>query len=183
VLVWVKEIDAGLRPRRRRSCGIAGSIGNHSRRSGGRLVSRRRRSISRLHRTVPFVRCRLRLALTLSEREEISRGVTVHQSVRSMARMLGRSPSTVSREISRNGGEERYRAAPTRVRAAPFETPYSSMALWIVPTRWTAAPARERGPLCPEGRSSSDGQYLSNPAKALPSRDEGLTCLAIVFDI
>jgi IS30 family transposase len=51
------------------------------------------------------------LALTLSEREEISRGIAAHQSARSMARLLGHSPSTVSREISRNGGYDRYRAA------------------------------------------------------------------------
>src|ERR1700680_1443100 len=46
----------------------------------------------------PLPRQRSRLALTLSEREEISRGIAVHQSTRSMARLLGRSPSTVSRE-------------------------------------------------------------------------------------
>ena len=49
--------------------------------------------------------------LTLSEREEISRGIATAQSARSMARLLGRSPSTVSRELSRNGGYDRYRAA------------------------------------------------------------------------
>ena len=54
---------------------------------------------------------RSRLALTLIDREEISRGIAVHQSVRSMARLLGRSPSTVSRELRRNGGYDRYRAA------------------------------------------------------------------------
>jgi IS30 family transposase len=59
----------------------------------------------------PAPRRRSRLALTLSEREEISRGSAVHQSARSMARLLGRSPSTVSREISRNGGHDGYRAA------------------------------------------------------------------------
>ena len=59
----------------------------------------------------PAARRRSRLALTLSEREEISRGITARQSARSMARMLGHSPSTVSREISRNGGDDRYRAA------------------------------------------------------------------------
>jgi IS30 family transposase len=59
----------------------------------------------------PTPRRRSRLALTLSEREEISRGSAVHQSARSMARLLGRSPSTVSREISRNGGHDGYRAA------------------------------------------------------------------------
>src|ERR1035437_3703539 len=38
-------------------------------------------------------------------------GIAAHQSARSMARLLGRSPSTVSRELSRNGGYDRYRAA------------------------------------------------------------------------
>src|SRR5450830_753392 len=59
----------------------------------------------------PAPRRRSRLALTLAEREEISRGIEAHQSGRSMARLLGRSPSTVSRELSRNGGHDRYRAA------------------------------------------------------------------------
>ena len=59
----------------------------------------------------PAARHRSRLALALSEREEISRGITARQSARSIAKMLGRSPSTVSREISRNGGYDRYRAA------------------------------------------------------------------------
>jgi IS30 family transposase len=52
-----------------------------------------------------------RLALTLAEREVICRGITAHQSARSMAKLLGRSPSTVSWEMSRNGGYDRYRAA------------------------------------------------------------------------
>ncbi len=59
----------------------------------------------------PAPRRRSRLALTLSEREEISRGIAAHRSARSMARSLGHWPSTVSREISRNGGYDRYRAA------------------------------------------------------------------------
>src|SRR5476649_81690 len=48
----------------------------------------------------PASRRRSRLALTASEREEIPRGIAGHQSARSMARLLGRSASTVSREIS-----------------------------------------------------------------------------------
>ena len=59
----------------------------------------------------PAVRRRSRLALTLSEREEISRGIVARRSIRSMASHLGRSPSTVSREVCRNGGYDRYRAA------------------------------------------------------------------------
>jgi transposase, IS30 family len=56
-------------------------------------------------------RCRSRLALTLAEREEISRSVAAGQSIRSIAKLLGRAPSTVSREIKRNGGQECYRAS------------------------------------------------------------------------
>ena len=52
----------------------------------------------------PSHRQRSRLALTLSEREEISRGVAGHLFLRSIAAQLGRSPSTISREIKRNGG-------------------------------------------------------------------------------
>src|SRR5258705_3073758 len=59
----------------------------------------------------PAQRRRSRLALTLAEREGISRGVTAHQSPRSMAKLLGRSPSMVSGEMSHNGGFDRYRAA------------------------------------------------------------------------
>lgn len=49
--------------------------------------------------------------LTLAEREEISRGIISGRSIRQIARALGRAPSTVSREIARNGGRRRYRAA------------------------------------------------------------------------
>jgi hypothetical protein len=59
----------------------------------------------------PAPRRRSRLALTLVEREEISRGIAAAETARSMARKLGRSASTVSREISRNGGYDRYRAS------------------------------------------------------------------------
>ena len=51
-----------------------------------------------------------RLSLSLAEREEISRGIAAGHSIRTMASQLGRSPSTVSREIQRNGGRRRYRA-------------------------------------------------------------------------
>ncbi|MHB1083510.1 MAG: IS30 family transposase [Thiobacillus sp.] len=60
----------------------------------------------------PAQRRRSRLALTLAEREEISRSVATGQSIRSVATRLGRAPSTISREIMRNGGQECYRASP-----------------------------------------------------------------------
>ena len=59
----------------------------------------------------PAQRHRSRLALTLAEREEISRSVATGQSIRSVATRLGRAPSTISREIMRNGGQECYRAS------------------------------------------------------------------------
>ncbi len=59
----------------------------------------------------PAPRCRSRLALTLAEREEISRSVATGQSIRSVAARLGRAPSTISREITRNGGQKCYRAS------------------------------------------------------------------------
>ena len=58
----------------------------------------------------PPKRTRCEFALSLSEREEISRGIVAGRSIRSIAVMLSRSPSTVSREISRNGGLPCYRA-------------------------------------------------------------------------
>jgi IS30 family transposase len=59
----------------------------------------------------PAPRCRSRLALTLAEREEISRAVVAGQSRRSIAAQLGRAPCTISREIKRNGGQACYRAS------------------------------------------------------------------------
>jgi len=58
----------------------------------------------------PPPRQRSRLALTLSEREEISRGIACDLSPRVIAARLGRSPSTISRELKRNGGSIAYRA-------------------------------------------------------------------------
>jgi IS30 family transposase len=84
-----------------------------------RLARSRRRFIFSCRHTGGSGRRRggSRLALTLIEREAISRGLAAHQSARSMARLLGRAPSTVSREIRRNGGYDRYRAARADERA------------------------------------------------------------------
>ena len=59
----------------------------------------------------PPNRLRSRLALTLMDREEISRGLRAKLSLRSIARSLKRSASTISREVRRHGGRAQYRAA------------------------------------------------------------------------
>ena len=59
----------------------------------------------------PRARCRSARALTLAEREEISRGIAAGRTIRSIARILSRPASTLSREIRRNGGYDAYRAS------------------------------------------------------------------------
>jgi IS30 family transposase len=73
-----------------------GAVGNTIRARGGIPPREQRRS---------------GLALTAREREEISRGVAGGESARAIAARLGRSPSTITRELNRNGGRCRYRAA------------------------------------------------------------------------
>ena len=77
-----------------------------------------RRASSVIHTVVaaeggmtPRPRRRSRLALTAAEREEVSRHLACGQSLRAISRMLGRAPSTLSREVARNGGRSVYRAA------------------------------------------------------------------------
>jgi DNA-binding CsgD family transcriptional regulator len=58
----------------------------------------------------PRARRRPERCLSLEEREEISRGIARGASARAIARALGRSHTTVAREINRCGGRRRYRA-------------------------------------------------------------------------
>ena len=58
----------------------------------------------------PRQRRRCLKSLSLEEREEISRGLARGRSLRSIASFLQRSPSTVSRQVNKNGGTQRYRA-------------------------------------------------------------------------
>lgn len=80
----------------------------------GRLFDRGHSSIQRILKETggfrPSKRKRSRLSLNLSERETISRGLAMELSLRTIAAQLERSPSTVSREIKRNGGYANYRA-------------------------------------------------------------------------
>lgn len=66
---------------------------------------------------IPAVRRRSRLALTLAEREEISRGIATGLSIRQIAGTIGRPPSTVGREIERHGGRNTYRASEADAQA------------------------------------------------------------------
>ena len=66
---------------------------------------------------MPMVRKRSARVLTLAEREEISRGIHADVSIRQIAASLGRSPSTISREVARHGGLNKYRAALADARA------------------------------------------------------------------
>jgi IS30 family transposase len=75
------------------------------------------RSRYAIYRAVKRLRCppvpepnRSPLRLSLAEREEISRGLAAGESLRVMAGRLGRTPSTVSRQVARNGGRASYRA-------------------------------------------------------------------------
>ncbi|MBT5775648.1 MAG: IS30 family transposase [Dehalococcoidia bacterium] len=92
-----------------RRYGIGESLRSISR-SLGRDMGLLRRLIASTGGRQPRELRRSELRLSLSEREEISRGLVAGESCRSIARQLGRAPSTVSREIFRNGGRGRYRA-------------------------------------------------------------------------
>jgi IS30 family transposase len=65
----------------------------------------------------PPARRRSRLSLSMHEREEISRGLVAGLSLRKIATQLPRAPSTISREVCRNNGRSKYRAAHADERA------------------------------------------------------------------
>lgn len=81
-------------------------IGRHFNRPSSSIYS----IISRTGGIRPASRVRSKLALSLSDREEISRGIAQGLSLRKIAFQLSKSPSTISREVRRNGGLESYRA-------------------------------------------------------------------------
>jgi IS30 family transposase len=70
------------------------------------------RQVRRLRRPNKPEPVRSELRLSLVEREEISRGLAAGESLLSIGRRVGRVPSTMSREVNRNGGRVRYRACP-----------------------------------------------------------------------
>ena len=92
-----------------------------ARRAAGESVTRIARHMGRYVKSIrsyihdaggirPRLQKRSRVALSLEEREEISRGLAASDSLRVIAARLSRSPSTVAREVARNRGRESYRA-------------------------------------------------------------------------
>jgi len=104
--IYYTEADKGLMWDRWEKGESLNAIARHF----GRSHSSIQGILSRTGGIRPPQRQRSQCALTLAEREEISRGVVAGLSLRSIAALLGRAPSTVSREIKRNGGRRRYRA-------------------------------------------------------------------------
>jgi IS30 family transposase len=88
---------------------IGRGLGKHAASVFGVLVSK--------GGVAPPVRVRSRLSLSIQEREEISRGLVAGLSIRRIAEHIGRAPSTVSREVRRNQGRRKYRAANADERA------------------------------------------------------------------
>jgi IS30 family transposase len=79
-----------------------------------RALARERTGVGRIITAdggiAPRPRCRSTRVLSTTDREEISRGLADGQSLRALARQLGRAPSTLSREVHRHGGRAAYRA-------------------------------------------------------------------------
>src|SRR6202142_1307 len=92
--------------------GKAGQTLHEIGRAFGKEHSSIRCLVSRHGGIAPAVRRRALLALTLREREEISRGLASGSSIREIAKGLERAVSTVSREVARHGGRPAYRASP-----------------------------------------------------------------------
>jgi IS30 family transposase len=104
--IYYTEADKSLMWDRWQKGESLGSIARHF----GRSHSSVQGILSRTGGIRPPARRRSSRSLTLAEREEISRGLAAGRSLRSIALRLGRAPSTISRELNRNGGLDSYRA-------------------------------------------------------------------------
>jgi len=105
--IYYTETDKALMWDRWQKGESLNEIGRHF----GRSHTSIQNILSRTGGIRPPARKRALRLLSLSEREEISRGIVAGRSIRSIASALGRAPSTISREIGRNGGRRRYRAS------------------------------------------------------------------------
>lgn len=108
------------------------SIGRHFNRASSSILPH----LAQFGGIRPPDRTRLPNALSLMEREEISRGLVAQQSFHTIARNLNRSPSTISREVRRNGGRHAYRAMRSDQRA------------WDCATRPKSCKLSFNAPLC-----------------------------------
>ena len=91
---------------------------------------------------VPAVHRRSARVLTITEREEISRGLAEGASLRRIAGRLHRAPSSISREVARHGGRHRYRAARAQERASP--RCHRSASWWPASSPRSGRPSRSR---------------------------------------
>jgi hypothetical protein len=103
----------------------------------------------------PAPRRRAPVALRLEEREEISRGIAAGRPIRRIAQGLRRSPSTVSREIRRNGGCRAYRASEADTRAWGSGGGARSLVAWHAMASYDGALRRS---------SRSSGRRSRSPA-------------------
>ena len=84
----------------------------------------------------PVPRQRSSRCLSLADREEISRGIATGQSLRAIATSLNRAPSTISREVNRNGGLNKYRAS--QADKAAWDRAHRPKICKLVAHRWLA---------------------------------------------
>lgn len=135
---------------------------------------------------VPTERRRCASALTLAEREEISRALTGGRSMRSNAASLGRAPWTISREIGRNGGQHGYRAPFASLallnllkiapRAEPLDVLVGAGSVWIEAypdfrQRWIDQGVGRRWCLVMEAIGARSATSFSNSAPLRPAVD------------
>ena len=113
----------------------------------------------------PRPRKRSRIALSLGEREEISRGLAAGDSQRAIAARIGRSPSTVSREVARNGGRPSYRAGSAEQAALSRGRRPKPAKLTIYSKLWAEVVACLEDDLSPEQISRSlKEEYPGQPS-------------------
>ena len=113
----------------------------------------------------PKPRKRSRTGLSLQEREEISRGCAAGDSHRAIAARIGRSPSTVSREVARNGGRQNYRAGSAEQAALRRGRRAKPAKLKIDSKLWAEVVARLEDDFSPEQISRSlKEEYPEEPS-------------------
>jgi DNA-binding CsgD family transcriptional regulator len=127
----------------------------------------------------PVTRRGCPVALVLDEREEISRGIAAGRSIRRIAAGLGRSPSTISREVARHGGEART-ALPRRTRAPGSQRCAPSRVVWPAIPSYDGALLRSWHWIGRPSRSLGGSSEHSLPTKACgcPTKPSIAVCLS-----